>query len=284
MKLTHVQRGGLVEKGDVRERSQEAETEPGLEACEGWRECAAVVMSGAEQPEQKGLLAPQPLKSRTLSARLLSAQERERKRIARELHDGIGQRLSAIKFILEGVLDGALPAQESSQGERLQRAVHMTQEAIDEVRRISMALCPAMLDDLGIVMTIEWFCREFQAIYPNIAVRKQVDIAESAMNGLIKTVIFRIMQEAMNNTAKHAGARAVYIELKQLQGEIRLRIEDDGKGFDRKSVAAACRGFGLRSMRERAELAGGRLTVCAAPGEGTVIEAVWQAQSAALFR
>lgn len=259
-----------MDKGDAREKGREAEAEPGFEACEARRECVVTATRRSPRP-------------RTLSARLLAAQERERKRIARELHDGIGQRLSAIKFILEGVLDETLPAQEYSQGERLQRAVHMTQEAIDEVRRISMDLRPAMLDDLGIVMTIEWFCREFQAVYPDIAVCKEIDIDESAMEGFLKTAIFRIMQEAMNNTAKHARARAVRIELKCLQGEIRLRIEDDGKGFDRQSAAVACRGFGLRGMQERAELAGGRLTVRAAPGEGTVVEAAWKTQPAALF-
>lgn len=255
---------------------RDAEVKPlDMDAASGVAVCDTV------RVDTQALAARPECEERILPAELLKAQEQERKRIARELHDGIGQRLSAIKFLLEGCFEEPLSGDGGSG--RLHRAVRMTQEAMEEVRRIAMDLRPAILDDLGIVMTIDWFCREFAATYPHMTLRKEIRIEERDVEAGLKTGIFRIVQEAMNNTAKHAGARTLRVELKRVQGAIRLRIGDDGRGFDCGQAAGAC-GLGLKGMRERAELAGGVLNVRSAPGMGTIIEAVWKTRPARLLR
>lgn len=215
---------------------------------------------------------------RLLSAQLLTAEEKERKRIASELHDGIGQSLSAVKFCME---DGIRMVAEGSVGDgmrHLESIVPKMQAAIEEVRRISMDLRPSTLDDLGIIATLAWFCREFQAVYRGIHIEKEIELKESDVPSALKTVIYRIFQEAMNNIAKHGQAEFVSVSLKQANGAIELVIEDSGIGFAPAEVfleVQSPRGVGLASMRERAEFAGGTYSIQSAKGEGTVIRASW---------
>lgn len=215
---------------------------------------------------------------RLLSAQLLTAEEKERKRIASELHDGIGQSLSAIKFSMEDgmrmVAGGAV-----EEGMRhLERMVPKMQAAIEEVRRISMDLRPSTLDDLGIVATLSWFCREFQAVYRSIHIEKEIGLQESDVPSALKTVIYRIFQEAMNNIAKYGQTEFVNVSLKKENGAIELTIEDNGIGFAPAEVileARSPRGLGLASMRERAEFSGGTYSIQSAKGKGTIVRASW---------
>jgi len=144
---------------------------------------------------------------RLLSSQLLSIQEKERKRVARELHDGIGQMLTAVKFKVENIIQqkGESEAKEKS----LEAIIPMIQESIEEVRRIQIDLRPPMLDDLGILATIGWFCREFQKVYSAIRIETQIDIQENEVSTPLKTVIYRVLQEALNNIAKHSRADLV---------------------------------------------------------------------------
>ncbi len=212
-----------------------------------------------------------------LSARLLSVQERERQRIARELHDSIGQSLSAIKFMVERGVADQHPEERRATSGSLQAVVPAIQKSIEEVRRISMALRPSTLDDLGLVATISWFIREFAATYPHIRVEKSVDVDETRMPDTLKVNLFRIVQEALNNAAKHSGAERITLSLRQLGGEWHLDIEDDGVGFDPglPRVPSEEGGYGLTTMRERTELFGGTLLLESAPGEGTRVYARW---------
>ncbi|BDU69559.1 hypothetical protein GETHOR_16600 [Geothrix oryzae] len=213
-----------------------------------------------------------------LSARLLTAQESERQRVARELHDSIGQSLSAIKFMVERVLDSEeWPPAGGRQAQSLQAVVPVIQASVEEVRRISMALRPSTLDDLGLLATIAWFVREFQGTYPHIQVEKVIEVEEFEVPDLLRTNVFRILQEAMNNAAKHSHADKITIVLRQVLHDLQLMIWDNGVGFDLAVTRrdGATTGFGLASMRERAELFGGSLILTSTEGEGTMIIARW---------
>ncbi len=206
-----------------------------------------------------------------LSRQRLSAQEDERQRISSELHDSIGQSLAAIKYWLEG----ALQEHEKSNG-RVARAtllttLHDVQSTIDEVRRVAMDLRPAMLDDLGLQPTLEWFCRQFEKTYRPLRVRMQFALGEEELDSGLRVPIYRICQEALNNVAKHARAEHVEVTLNSDDNRLVLRIADNGVGLN----ASGGSGFGLKSMRERAELSGGRLAITAGEPSGLCVEASW---------
>jgi PAS domain S-box-containing protein len=209
---------------------------------------------------------------RLLSSQLINVQEAERKRIAREIHDSIGQTLAAIKFGLESKLSqmdgGAAPPP----GVSIENIISLTQSGIEESRRIQMDLRPSVLDDLGIIATIGWFTREFQKVYSHISIEKEIQLEETEIPGSLKTTLFRVMQEAMNNVAKHSKADLIRLILKKMDGRIVLTIEDNGAGFDPETTK---QGLGLTSMRERAELSGGTFEVESTVGTGTIIKASW---------
>jgi PAS domain S-box-containing protein len=213
-----------------------------------------------------------------LSTRLMSAQEIERRRVARELHDSIGQSLSAVKYMVERALDEQVrDGDVSQQGKTLRAVVPVIQASVDEVRRISMALRPTTLDDLGLLATIAWLTREFKITYPHMEVDRQVEVEEFEIPEELKTNIFRIMQEALNNAAKYSQASVITVALKQVMGDLQLLVGDNGVGFNllesRRNTTGG--GFGLVSMRERAEMFGGSLIVTSSPGAGTMIIARW---------
>lgn len=210
-----------------------------------------------------------------LSSLLIVAQENERKRIANELHDGIGQRLSAIKFSVEDVLRSCDSVGNASHFVRLQDVVEKIRDTIEEVRRTSMDLRPSILDDLGLMATINWFCREFGTMFPWIEVVKEVDILEKDIREELKVVIFRIMQEAFHNITKHASATRVEIALRLERDELKLRIYDNGSGFVMNADVVNGPSLGLKSMRERAELMGGQFDIQSARGAGTRIIVSW---------
>jgi len=211
-----------------------------------------------------------------LSSQLLSIQETERKLIATELHDNLGQVLSAVKFGIENTLNRmkqgtAIPA-------TLQAIIPTLQNAIEEVRRIYTRLRPSLLDDLGILATIAWFCREFQKIYPDVSVQTSLLIEESDVPESLKIVIYRVLQEAMNNVAKHSKASSVEVSLVKAGDTIELTITDNGKGFEtgqKLSPELSGMGLGFASMKERAELSGGFLVVESTRRVGTTIRALW---------
>jgi PAS domain S-box-containing protein len=213
-----------------------------------------------------------------VSAQLLSAQEDERKRIARELHDSVGQSLAAMKFRLESTLDQVRQGQTDMGIESLEALVPLLQQLSDEVRRIHIDLRPSLLDDLGIVLTISWFCREFESLYSDIQIEKMINIDEKQIPDHFKIVIFRILQEALHNVAKHSKAKHVLVSLGGTDSHIELVVKDEGQGFDveeLRSEKELSAGFGLISMKERTELSGGTFSVESSEGKGTVVRASW---------
>jgi len=215
---------------------------------------------------------------RSLSRKLITSQEEERRLIAMELHDGIGQTLSAIKFKVESGLAKVNGKDPHDCLEVQLPVVSLIQEAVEEVRRVCKNLRPPILDDLGILATISWFCREFGKIYGNIVVEKEILLAEEAVPQKIKISIFRVLQEAFNNIAKHSGADLARVVLKRDEAGALLLVEDNGRGFDVEAALAqkgSETGMGLVSMKERATLSGGSLEIASAPGKGTRIRALF---------
>jgi len=208
---------------------------------------------------------------RLLSAQLLNAQENERKSIAQELHDSIGQTLAAVKFSLERKIS-QMDFQKAPPGLLLENVLSLIQNGIDETRTIMMNLRPSILDDLGILATISWFCREFQRVYTHLRIHRDIRVEEKDIPDHLKIVIFRILQEAMNNISKHSRGNTVFLLLAKIHETLELEIRDNGLGF---SPETSPRGLGLSSMKERAELSGGTFFLAAAIGQGTRLKASW---------
>ena len=206
----------------------------------------------------------------TLSSRLLTSQEEERKRIAGEIHDSLSSSLSAIKYVVE---DNITQLEKGiTNPESLRALIPMLQQSIGETRRIMTGLRPAVLDDLGLLAAMTWFCREFQIIHPGIRVEKDWNIDEKLIPKTLRIIIFRIIQEAFHNITKHSRADSVKLFLQKTNSAITLTVQDNGQGFDPKRVS---KGLGLDSMEERARLSAGTLVVESAKEAGTVIRASW---------
>jgi signal transduction histidine kinase len=202
----------------------------------------------------------------TLSVRLLQVEETERRRIARELHDGVGQLLTAVKLRLAG-----LNPSSADFGSRRGECVAAIDDALEQVRRVSRDLRPSQLDDLGLVAALRSHL-DRQAgsagFKPNFA----QEGVPPRLAAEIETTCFRIAQEALTNIARHAQASEVWVTLAGTEGELRLEVRDNGRGFDVTAArlgATAGRSMGLLSMEERATLAGGRLAIDSAPGRET---------------
>jgi signal transduction histidine kinase len=214
---------------------------------------------------------------RDLSVRLLSAQEDERKRIAADLHDTIGSCLTGVKFRLESAIQALSQSPETAPGS-LNSMLPMIHEAAEECRRIQMDLRPSMIDDLGLLPTLSWFCRTFNQTYPGIRIEQKMDIAEGDIPEPLKIGLYRVTQEAMNNIAKHSKADLVRFSLRKLDDSLELVLYDNGRGFSLEEMFGkknAVKGLGLASMKERIELSGGSLNIESAQGEGTNIRASW---------
>jgi PAS domain S-box-containing protein len=220
---------------------------------------------------------------RLLSAQFMAAQELERQRIARDLHDSIGQALSGVKFGLE-TCGAQITAGSSGEAlKTLHKFAARIQSIVEEVRRISMNLRPSTLDDLGILPTLGWFTREFRTIYVQLELDVRVQVSEDEIAAPVKTAIYRIVQEAFNNVVTHSGARKISLVLQRAGCQVELRIQDDGVGFEPSAFSVADqsgRGLGLASMRERAEVTGARFSVQSERGRGTTVRVSWPGYSA----
>ncbi len=219
---------------------------------------------------------------RSLSSKLLDSHEEENKRIGNELHDGIAQTLSSIKFWAEAaqLQMGREDFMEACKS--LDTVVSQLQGAVQEIRSISKNLRPTILDDLGILPTISWLCQDFQNLHPLIGIESHVQLEERDVSDDLKTVVFRVLQEALNNIGKHSQADQVVIGLKRTDGRVDLIITDNGMGFDvpdALSTKKHVRGLGLASMKERTELSSGSFSIESREGAGTTVRAAWRVGS-----
>jgi signal transduction histidine kinase len=210
-----------------------------------------------------------------LSRRQIAEQEIERKRIARELHDSVGQQLSAVKYTLER-LELAPPGTSAESQQLVRRVISALQDVLEELRGIAMNLRPPMLDDLGAASAVLWFCREFKQSYLGLEVHEAVSVSDAAVPERLSTAVFRSVQELLNNVAKHAQARNVVVSLSRTADQLVLEVIDDGIGVRTESPGAPLRsGRGIYNLRERAEMTGGQFTLSAreaGPGSRARIE------------
>ena len=214
---------------------------------------------------------------RELSSRLVNRQESERKFVAQELHDGIGGKLAAIKYSIEKIINEFQPNAGPLKAP-LTDILSIVHDTIDETQRIYRNLHPAILDDLGLKAALHSLCREFMEVYENISVATRFEVPEERIQDPLKILIYRILQEALNNVAKHSQADRVDVSLRQAENRIELVIKDNGKGFDmarEQSMDLHKRGLGLENIKERTIIFGGLLEIHTAPGRGASIRVSW---------
>ena len=207
---------------------------------------------------------------RRLSHRLVEVQESERRNIARELHDEIGQLLTGLKLVIE--MMPRLPAEELEAHWR--KAQTLVNELMTHVRDLSLDLRPAMLDDLGLLLALLWHFDRYKAQTGIAVTLAHTGIENQRLKPEIETAAYRIVQEALTNVARHAGVDHVKVNASADAESLNLQIVDLGKGFDVQNSLAAGQSSGLAGMRERAQLLGGALMIESALGEGTVINAL----------
>lgn len=217
---------------------------------------------------------------RQIPSKLISVQEEERKRLASELHDGIGQTLVAVKLGIEMALLAKNENQIRDALERLQLVAPTLQNVIKEIRNIYTGLRPMLLDDLGLISTLHWFCREFEKLHPDCTINLQTTVEDENIPTDLKVVIFRIAQEALNNVARHSNAERVDILLSEERNGIELTVSDSGVGMnlDRILQSGAARGLGFTTMKERAETTGGSFSIVSSSGQGTTVRAFWSGE------
>jgi PAS domain S-box-containing protein len=206
------------------------------------------------------------------SRRLLEVQEAERRHIARELHDEIGQALTVAEMNLQAALQ---PSDRASVVPHLRTCLETIERVQEQVHDLSLDLRPSILDDLGLEPALRWYT-ERQASLTGLRVKFQADSLKHRLDPVIETACFRVAQEALTNVVRHARARTVTVQLHEDAERLHLSVHDDGKGFDVAVVRErAIRGasLGLLSMEERATLAGGALEYRSAPGQGTEVRA-----------
>jgi signal transduction histidine kinase len=221
-------------------------------------------------------------KLQVLSRRLVETQETERRHIARELHDEIGQTLTVAQLNLQALLP---QVNQPSLQPRLRASLEAVERVLEQVHDISLNLRPSMLDDLGLVPALRWYTNR-QAALIGLRVEFLVIPLPRRLDARIETECFRIAQEALTNVVRHARAKAVTVELQQTEGQLQLRVQDDGIGFAvgaSQKKASGGASLGLLSMEERAALAGGRLVINSIPDQGTTIRAwlplLWQTEN-----
>jgi signal transduction histidine kinase len=202
---------------------------------------------------------------RELSAKLVRAQENERRTLARELHDEVGQSLSAILMETEGAACAEEPAEVR---EHLAAIRRMAEKTVNEVRDLALLLRPSMLDDFGLVPALQWHARE-TAKRTGLDVVVEADETVDALPDEHQTCIYRLVQEALNNSARHASARTVEVTVTRQGPRVCFSVRDDGAGFDPRLV----RGLGLLGMEERVRRLGGKVRIDSQPGRGTLVAA-----------
>ena len=222
-----------------------------------------------EQRRAEEELADSREKLRSLSIHLQSVREKESKRIAREIHDELGQSLSALQMDLSG-MENYLPEGDLLFSRKVQRMRRLIDTTIDSVHRISTELRPILLDDLGLTAAIEWQVQEFQS-RTGMPCDACIDCKESAIDKDLATAVFRIFQETLTNVARHADATQVQVRLATKGNNLCLKVSDNGKGITPQEIHDA-KSFGIMGIRERVNLWGGSVRILGKSRKGTTVD------------
>ena len=226
----------------------------------------------------KKLVAESEQRLHKLADQLINSQADERKRVSSELHDGVGQILSALKYQVEALLhDSNTTFKKRKSDVVFADVLDNIKIALSDLRRISVDLRPSVLEDLGLLMTLRWFTGEYNKVYSTLNVDLKIEASESEIKEEHKAVIYRIAQEAMNNIAKHAKAKNILLSLTKSKKGLLLRISDDGCGFNIKEIKKdKNRGLGLDSMEERALKSDATFKMSSSDLSGTVVQVFWE--------
>jgi PAS domain S-box-containing protein len=232
----------------------------------------------AERKRMTDALALSRERLKIISKRSLNVLEADRRTISKELHDSIGASLAAIKFSLEDK-EIKRTRNHGQLDESLEQEIAYLIEAIKETKRIAANLRPTILDDLGLMATIKWYLRQFGRLYGNLRIDYKSEITETDVPEDMKIIIYRILQEGLNNAEKHSGAAMIRLHLGFTDGKrsVSLSIDDDGRGFDVEETLSKkdpLVGYGLIAMRERCEIYGGSFHIESQIGVGTKINAI----------
>jgi len=236
-----------------------------LALIDGLASFAATAISNAQLYERANVAQRQ---LQVLSRRLVEVQETERRHIARELHDEVGQALTGLKLLLETSVH--LPP--DALRARLAEAQALAAELMADVRNLSLNLRPAMLDDLGLLPTLQWYFGRYMSQTQVRVVFKHARL-EARFGSEVETAAYRIVQEALTNVARYAGVNEVTVRIWADDRALNMQIEDQGNGFDSEATLLSASSSGLTGMRERATLLGGSLEIETAPGKGVSLTA-----------
>lgn len=211
-----------------------------------------------------------------LSSNLIETQEKERKRIAHDLHDGVAQMLAASKFYAQNLMSRF--SDNSDEYRMLMKCIDINQNALTDLKRIVSDLRPTVLDCMGIIAAIEWMSKQYQTTDPPLTIIRKTNVREDQISEQLKPVMFRILQEIMSNVIQHSGANAVEIFLEKFDKTLELAVKDNGKGFELGDVLFKKnlqKGFGITSMTERARNSGGCLEIHSSRKAGTTVTIRW---------
>lgn len=233
------------------------------------RAAGAIPGTGVQREQTSRALRTAHEQFRNLSTALMASQEDERRYIARELHDEIGQTLTGLKLHLD-LLSRSVP---ENLTESLAEAHALVDDAMKQVRELAFGLRPQVLDDLGLLPAVLWLVKRYTA-----QTTVHVDVHHCGLDRRfspeVEIAVYRTVQEALTNAARYAGVDRVQVRLQAAQDCLSVAVEDEGAGFDVEAVWASGACFGLRSMRERVETLGGRFVIDSVPGAGTRLTAV----------
>jgi signal transduction histidine kinase len=215
---------------------------------------------------QYGEVAEARTQLKELSARLVQAQEEERRSLSRELHDEVGQALSAVLIELRNLSTGLTVRSEEQSRRHVETIKGLVENTVGVVRNMALLLRPSMLDDLGLIPALKWQARESsKSTSMDVTVAAELDSDE--LPDEYKTCIYRVVQEALHNCARHAHATSVRIRVEQERNRLLLNIQDDGRGFD----VLHTKGLGLLGIQERVTRLGGTCRIHSRPGSGTTL-------------
>jgi len=234
---------------------------------------ATITKDTTTQKKLESELRDSQRRLKEFSRKSIEALEADRRTVSRELHDSIGGNLAAIKVALESIAKKIFERPDEA-ASSLERTILHLAETIKECKQISANLRPEIIDDMGLIATIDWHTRQFKQYYSHIQIVQQIDAEEKDVPELLKIVIYRVIQEALNNAALHSKGDAIYIRLKKTGNYLEAEVEDNGCGFDFNEVSNRgdnMIGYGLKSMRERVEIIGGSFSLYSLPGTGTCI-------------